>query len=575
MIILGIFMQGPNTGACLFENGNLVAMVEEERFTRVKSASEAFPSKSIQFCLKKAKVTLNDVSVVATSWDHDFYPVKMDQFMGGLEGRELDPLADPSESIIHNKLTPAMALSKIKIGLRKIAPTAEPIIKWYPHHKCHAASVYYLSGFEESAVLVMDGSGENQSTTTWFGKDGELSLQSQWLLPNSMGWFYSALTEWLGFNAYSGEGKVMGLAAYGKASADIAQKLRKVCDVGEHGNYQVDPTYIYFGERSYSKKFTDKLVELLGEPRVPESELSDYHINVAYETQKLLEDVASRITKRLMQETGTTNLCVSGGVAMNCKMNGLLSHLECVSDIFINPASHDSGTAMGAALLAHKEIVGDLPANRLEHAYYGPSFSDEDIEPILKHCQLKYEKVDNIAAECARLLAEDNIIGWFQGASEFGARALGARSILANPTNKDMKDIVNARVKYREGFRPFAPSMIEEVKDKYMESPKDSPFMILAYQFKDEYKAEFPSVVHVDGSVRPQTVSKKHHPLYWNLINEFGEITGHPIIINTSFNVRGEPIVNNPLDAVRCFFSTGMNVLAIGSFIIKKEGVDA
>jgi carbamoyltransferase len=567
-------MQGPNTGACLFDNGKMVAMVEEERFTRVKTASEAFPSKSIQFCLKKAKVCLNDVSVVATAWDHDFYPDKMDQFMGALEGRHLDPLATSVETIIHHKLTPAMAMSKIKIGLKKISPDANPTIKWYPHHKCHAASVYYLSDFDDSAVLVMDGSGENQSTTTWLGKDGELSLQSQWLLPNSLGWFYSALTEWLGFSAYSGEGKVMGLAAYGKPSPEIAKKLKLVCNMDEDGDYRVDPTYIYFGERSYSKKFTDKLVSLLGEPRVPESELSDYHIDVAYETQKLLEEASTRITKRLMKDTGTSNLCVSGGVAMNCKMNGLLSNLGCVDNIFINPASHDSGTAIGAALLACKEMGVKLPKTKLEHAYYGPSFSDEEIETALKHCQLKYKKVDDIASECARLLSEDNIIGWFQGASEFGARALGARSILANPTNKGMKDIINARVKYREGFRPFAPSMIEEVKDKYMESPKYSPFMILAYQFKDEYKKLFPSVVHVDGSVRPQTVSKEHHPLYWNLINEFGKIVGHPIIINTSFNVRGEPIVNTPLDAIRCFFSTGLNVLAIGSFLIFKEGVD-
>ena len=571
MNILGIFMEGPNTGACLFSDGKLIAMAEEERFIPQKTASEKFPSSSIAFCLKKASLKLTDIHTVATAWDHDFYPTKMDEYMQSLDGRDLDPLAKRAETIIHNKLAPDLALFNIKIGLKKIDPNANPKIKWFPHHKAHAASVHYMSGFDESACLVMDGSGENLATTTWHGQGDELNPVNEWKLPNSLGWFYSALTEWLGFKAYSGEGKVMGLAAYGKPDNEIAEKLKKVCWLNTDGDYEVDPTYIYFGERNYSKKFTDKLVDLLGPPRLPESELNDFYINAAYETQKVLENISISIARKLLKQTGTKNLCVSGGVAMNCKMNGLLSNLDGVENIFINPASHDSGTALGAALLAYKELGQSPRKTKLEHAYWGPDFTDEEIEEKLKHCNLKYRKVDDISKECAKFLNESKIIGWFQGRAEFGARALGSRSIIANPTNKDMKDIVNARVKYREGFRPFAPSMIEEVKDKYMVDPKDSPFMILAYQFKDEFKENFPSVVHVDGSVRPQTVSKEYNPRYWNLINEFGKLSGHPIIINTSFNVRGEPIVNTPLDAIRCFFSTGMDVLAIGSFVIVKD----
>ncbi|MCP4914381.1 MAG: carbamoyltransferase [Oligoflexia bacterium] len=571
MNIIGIFMEGPNTGACLFSNGKLVAMAEEERFIRQKTASERFPSNSISFCLKKANLKLTDIHTVATAWDHDFYPGPMDEYMSSLPGRDLDPLAHRAETIIHNKLAPDLARFNIKTGLKKIDPEANPNIKWYSHHKAHAASVHYLSGFEESAVLVMDGSGENQASTTWHGNGDELNLVNEWKLPHSLGWFYSALTEWLGFKAYSGEGKVMGLAAYGKSSPDFAKKLEKVCYLNEEGDYVVDPTYIYFGERTYSRKFTDKLVDLLGPPRQAETELNDFYIDAAYETQKVLEKISISITKKLISYLKTSNLCVSGGVAMNCKMNGLLSNLEGIENIFINPASHDSGTALGAALLAYKDLGESPRRDKLDHAYWGPEFTDEEIEEKLKHCNLKYRKVDDISKECAKLLNESKIIGWFQGRAEFGARALGSRSIIANPTNKDMKDIVNARVKYREGFRPFAPSMIEEVKDKYMENPKDSPFMILAYQFKEEFKDIFPSVVHVDGSVRPQTVSKKYNERYWNLINEFGNISGHPIIINTSFNVRGEPIVNTPLDAIRCFFSTGMDALAIGSYIIVKD----
>jgi carbamoyltransferase len=570
MNIIGIFFEGPNTGACLFKDGVLVAMAEEERFIRQKSASELFPTHAIKYCLRRGNLQLKDIAQVTTAWDHDQYPEEMNAFMKGIPSREADPLADRMEQIIHNKLSPDLTLFNLKIGLSKIDPQAAPKITWFPHHLCHVASVHFLSGFSDSAVIVMDGSGEEQATTTWDCRGDKLELQKKWVLPNSLGWFYAAITEWLGFKAYSGEGKVMGLAAYGKASPDIGQKLRKICIPDDKSTYRIDPTFIYFGKRSYSKKYTDKLVDLLGPPRISETDLSDYHINVAYELQKCLEEVAIKITQELIANTGASNLCISGGVAMNCKMNGLLSNLKGIENVFINPASHDSGAAMGAALLAYQAEGVSPRKNVLKHAHWGPEYSDDEIETALDHCGLRYKKVEDISKSVASLLSDNKIIGWFQSAAEFGARALGSRSILANPLNKDMKEVLNARVKYREGFRPFAPSMIEEVKEKYMVNPKNSPFMILAYPFKEEFKELFPAVVHVDGSVRPQTVNKEINPLYWNLINEFGCLTGHPVVLNTSFNVRGEPIVNTPLDALRCFFSTGMDTLAIGSFIVEK-----
>lgn len=565
-------MAGPNTGACLFSNGKLIAMTEEERFVRIKSASEFFPTQSILYCLKEGGLTLSDVDTIALAWDHSKYPDHIDQTMKNIESRELDPLADVSEAIIHQKLSPELTLFNVKIALKKIDQNANPTIKWFPHHKCHAASVHYLSDFDDSAIVVMDGSGEDLATTTWVGQGKELNVLDEWKLPHSLGWFYASMTEWLGFKAYSGEGKVMGLAAYGKPMPDVAEKLKEFCVPDEDTVYRIDPTYVYYGARNYSRKFTDKLIDLLGEPRRPESELTDYHINVAYETQKRLEEVAAEIATRLLKKTGLKNLCISGGVAMNCKMNGLLSNLDGVENVFINPASHDSGTALGAALLAIKE-AGDNPCEtHLTHAYWGPSFTDEDIEAALNHCGLVYSKEDDIAGKTAELLADSKIVGWFQGRAEFGARALGGRSILGNPQNPDMKDIINAHVKYREGFRPFAPSMIAEVADKYMVEPKYSPFMILAYPFKEEFQETFPSIVHVDGSVRPQTVTKETNALYWDMINKFGEKTGHPIVINTSFNIRGEPIVSTPLEAIRCFYSTGMDALALGSFLLMKEG---
>ena len=564
-------MEGPNTGACLFRDGVLLAMAEEERFIRVKRASEKFPSQSLQYCLTEAGVRLRDIAVVAVAWDHDCYPDEMSDFMRTIPGRERDPLADRVETIIHNKLAPDLARFTIEIALRKIDAQAAPEVRWYPHHLCHAASVHYMSGFESSSVLVMDGSGENVATTWWAGEGDSLDKLDEWRLPDSLGWFYASITEWLGFSAYSGEGKVMGLAAYGKPDSALTQKLEQFCIPDEDRIYRVDPGFVYYGPRSHSRQFTDKLVDLLGPPRLPEDEITECHLDVAHNTQARLEAVAMALATGLIDRIGSGNLCISGGVAMNCKMNGALSKLPCVERVFINPASHDSGTALGAALLAGRDHGVSSLNTVLTHAYWGPSFSDDEIEQALRHCGLAYGKCGDVALATAELLNQGKIVGWFQGRAEFGARALGGRSILANPMRADMKEVINARVKYREAFRPFAPSMIEEVKTTYMVEPEDSPFMILAYPFKEDFRASFPSVVHVDGSVRPQTVSRDTNPLYWELIDKFGKLSGHPIILNTSFNVRGEPIVNSPLDAIRCFYSTGMDALAIGSFLLTKD----
>ncbi len=571
MNVLGIFFQGPNTGACLFCDGALIAIVEEERFTRQKTASEVFPGQSIRYCLREGKLTLRDVDVVSTSWNHDQYPEAMGAHMRSIPGRELDPMADRFERIVHEKLAPDLARFQIQVNLHKIDSKADPKIVWYPHHLCHAASVHYLSGFAESAILVLDGSGEEYATTTWHGRGESISSLKHWTLPDSLGWFYAAMTEWLGFRAYSGEGKVMGLAPYGKPNNVLRKKLHQFCRQDSDQVYRIDPTFVYFGPRTYSRRFTDDLVDLLGAPRLPETELTDYHTDVAYATQELLEEVAEGISRRMLDQSGARNLCISGGVAMNCKMNGMLSNLSGVEQVFINPASHDSGTSLGSALLATRDGGGDPLRTKLEHAYWGPAFSDDEIETLLKHCQIPAERPADIAEATADLLAEGKIVGWFQGRAEFGARALGARSILANPLLPDMKATINAKVKYREAFRPFAPSLIEEVQDKYMLEPKDSPFMILAYPFKDEYKSQFPSIVHVDDSVRPHTVSRETNPLYWRMIEAFGRRTGHPVVLNTSLNVRGEPIVGTPRDAIRCFFATGMDALALGPFLVSKS----
>lgn len=570
MNILGIFMEGPNTGAAIFRDGVVLAAAEEERFLRQKGASEVFPSQSIRFCVREAKLALDDIDTVAVGWDHSKYPDFMDRQMRSLPGRERDPLADTVESIIHHKLSLEVANLTIETGLARLGRKKPAKIAYYGHHLCHAASVHYLSGFDRSGILVLDGSGEELATTTWAGEGDDIRPVEQWKLPDSLGWFYAALTEFLGFRAYSSEGKVMGLAPYGKADPGIRRLLERFCIRDAAHVYRVDPRFVYYGRRSHSRRFTDDLVELLGPPRLPDAPLTDRYRNIAFETQALLEDVAVRLAQRLNEKTGSDKLCVSGGVAMNCKMNGVLARQKFVRDIFIHPASHDSGTAIGAGLLAARD-GGDNPRKqRLSHAYWGSSYSNEDVETILKQCHIPYRRIDDIASAAAALLADGKIVGWFQGRAELGARALGGRSILGNPLVPEMKDIINAKVKFREGFRPFAPSLVVEAMGKYMNNPKESPFMLLAYEFKPEYRKLLPAIVHVDGTVRPQTVSRDSNPVYWRLLDEFGKLTGHPVLLNTSFNVRGEPIVNSPHDAIRCFYSTGMDALAIGEYLIEK-----
>ena len=537
----------------------------------MKRAPDRFPARSIAYCLKEAGLRLHQVDTVATAWDHHKYPGHMNDFMKSIRGRELDAHADLAESLVHTKLAADLAELAMRIGMIKIDPVADCKILFLPHHLCHAASVHYLSAFEQSSILAMDGSGEEIATSTWRGDGDDISLIEQRTLPDLLGWFYAAMTEYLGFDAYSGEGKVMGLAPYGEPDRAIADKLRQFCIPDTEKGYRVDPTFVFYGPRTYSRRFTDKLADLLGPPRVAESELTDRHTSVAFETQKLLEEISSALARDLISKTGYRSLCITGGVAMNCKMNGVLSNLEEVDRVFINPASHDSDTAIGAALIAAMRN-GILPRkNALTHAFWGPQFSDHEIEQVLAHCHLPYRQGGDVADEAASMLVEGKIIGWFHGRAEFGARALGARSILANPLLQDVKDRVNARVKYREPFRPFAPSLIEEARDRYMVNAKDSPFMLLAYEFKQEFKKLFPGVVHVDGSVRPQTVSRDTNPAYWELIAAFGQKTGHPVVLNTSFNIRGEPIVNTPLEAIRCFYSTGMDALVIGPYILEKQ----
>jgi carbamoyltransferase len=379
--------------------------------------------------------------------------------------------------------------------------------------------------------------------------------------PDSIGYFFSEFTEFLGFQRNSDEWKVMGLAPYGQPGIDLSSFI----------DLQVNPYRVHVRKliAPGGEPFAE-MTKLFGPVRVAESEITDQHKNIAYAVQQACEIAMMNVVKMAMQKTGSRNLCMAGGVALNSKANGKIAASGLVDKIFVQPAASDDGVALGAALAAYLDNGGKLPNHPLRHGYWGPSFDDAAIESILKTYKLHYRRLEDVAPDVAELLAQGKIIGWFQGRMEFGPRALGSRSILADPRDPEMNTKVNNAVKFREWWRPFAPSFKREAASEYLESATDSPFMILTAQVRPEKRAIIPAVTHVDGSARPQTVEKETNALYWRLIDEFGKRTGVPVIMNTSFNLRGEAIVHTPTDAVRTFFSSGMDALCVGSFLVEK-----
>jgi carbamoyltransferase len=390
-------------------------------------------------------------------------------------------------------------------------------------------------------------------------------------MPHSLGWVYAAITEYLGFQSYDGEYKVMGLAAYGGPDADLRQKIGQLVSPAPDGiGYRVDPRYLHYGPHNFSPRFTDHLVELLGrEPRREFEPVDDWHKRLAFEIQDMLENALIRIACWAINETGIRRLCLGGGVALNVKMNSKLFALPDVEDVFAHPLCNDAGAAAGAALLACYRQTGAQP-EKLRSLALGLEESPQRIEDALRITKVAYERPDDIATAVAKELQRGRVVGWFQGRMEAGPRALGRRSILANPTSVAHRDRVNSIVKFREEWRPFCPSIMEEYAGEYFARHTDAPFMIIAFQANDALRQAAPAIVHVDGSSRVQFVNRQENPLYHRMIEAFRQLTGVPVVLNTSFNIKGEPVVCTALDALRTFWGTGIEVLAIGEFLVRK-----
>lgn len=558
MLTLGInYSQMHDSSACIARDGDLLFGVSEERLSRLKHDAR-FPQFAIRACLEFAKAKPDDLAEVCFGW----------QSAGELYRHDLKCYAAGKRPATYTNLLNSTLhfLSMWHQGggakrFRQIFGSSKARMRFVDHHLAHALSAYSYSGFDDAAVVVMDGRGAWEATSIWHGRDGRLEHILTIPFPDSLGYFYSEFTEYLGFQRNSDEWKVMGLAPYGKPGVDLRAFIEP-----EARPYKVHARKLAANGAS---PFSE-MVRLFGPRRIPESEIDERHKDVAYAVQDMCEIAMMSVVKMAIEKTKSRNVCMAGGVALNSKANGKIAVSGLVENIFVQPAASDDGVALGAAFAPYLDGGGRLPMRVMRHAYLGPEFDDDAIENALHTCKLKYTRLSDVAATAAELLSNRRILGWFQGRMEFGPRALGSRSILADPRDPEMNAKVNSAVKFREWWRPFAPSMKKEAAGDFLESAIDSPFMILTAQVRPEKRAVIPSVTHVDGSARPQTVEKEINPLYWRLIDEFGKRTGVPVIMNTSFNLRGEAIVQTPMDAIRTFFSSGMDALVIGGFVVEK-----
>jgi carbamoyltransferase len=568
---LGINAAYHDCSATLVHDGTVVAAAEEERFTRIKHGKRPLPFTAwqlpfhaIDYCLREAGIMLADV-------DHVAYSYNPSLLLGQYDGNATITLPlEPSAHATSEWMSPwdPLFLSYIVNAPRQLAGGAPHHIKkrfkgvrhdgpykWHfvEHHLAHEASAFLAAPFDECAVLTMDGRGEK--ATTSYGKyiDRRYQRLKQVNLPHSLGLLYEAITDHLGFLHSSDEYKVMALASFGKP--DYAPLLREVVQYKGEGDYVVKPA---------------EWDKILGPRRERGSEFTQDHMNVASSLQIVLEETVLQMVEWLHQESGADNLCMAGGVALNCVLNARVRDRTPFKQVWVQPASGDSGTSLGAALWIDSQQRGPSKLHwHMEHAFLGPAYDDTEIEAFLKQAKLRYRRADNLAGDVADLLQKNKVIGWFQGRMEFGPRALGARSILASPLDADMQSHLNL-IKDREDFRPVAPVVLEEDVAEWFVDGAVSPFMLFIYDVRPDKADRIPAVRHVDGTARIQTINRSQNPAYYDLLKAFKERTGVPVLINTSFNTRGEPVVCSPRDAVESFCSTPLDVLVIGSFIVEK-----
>ncbi|MEI6084960.1 MAG: carbamoyltransferase [Verrucomicrobiota bacterium] len=570
MKILGLSGAVHDAAAALLIDGQLVAAVEEERFKRVKHIGFAgyfghdsgLPHASIDYCLKTAGITADQIDAVGYFYD----PWR--EFRSHLGFRLARAYRDPARAAYHLVQSVTLLKDHLKTEPLFNRRRQHPLkFHWLSHYATHNAAAFFCSPFDEALILSIDAKGERDSCCVAVGKGNQIRTLETIPYPHSWGMFYMEVTKYLGFKPGHDEYKVMGLASFGKPT--YLDQFRQIVKTQSDGSFRFDMRYFdptFTGPDMLGKKFYDTF----GPARVPNSAIDSHHEDIAASLQQILEECVLRYLEKLRARTGQRNLCLSGGVVLNCVLNGKILESGLFDGIFIPPNPGDAGCAVGAALHIHHQLQHAPRGCVMDHAFLGPAFSDDEIRAALDNAKLDYRKMEDTPQEVARLIADGKIVAWFQGRMEWGPRALGNRSLLADPTRAEMRDVVNKWVKHREDFRPFAPSVLEEEVSKYFEHVTDSPFMLFITKVKTDKRSKVPAITHVDGTARPQTVSRRTNPLYWQVIKEFENLTGVPCVLNTSFNIMGEPIVCTPPQAIRCFYGTGIDALAIGSYLVTK-----
>jgi carbamoyltransferase len=562
MNVLGLSCFYHDAAAALLRDGEIVAACQEERLSRKKHDS-GFPSRAVKYVLREGGLRPEDLDAVG------FYDKPLLKFERMLSTyiatfpRSFGSFRKAMPLWIHEKLwVPSLIRRELK-------PYKGPIL-FAEHHMSHAASCFLVSPFEEAAILTVDGVGEWATASFGVGRGSDIELFKEIRFPHSLGLLYSAFTYYLGFKVNSAEYKVMGLAPYGKP-VHFDRIMREMLQLNEDGSFKLNMRYFSY---DYGLTMTNGHFNEFfgGPPRKPETWMTEREFDIAASVQKVCEEVVLRMARYIHRETGLPRLCMAGGVALNCVANGRVIRETPMKELFVQPAAGDAGGAVGVAHYLYNTLQKKPRGRAWDHAYLGPAYDDGESRSYLDSQGARYRVLSDadVAAETARLLAAGNVVGWFQGRMEFGPRALGGRSILADPRDPKMRDTLNMKIKFREGFRPFAPSVLREKAPEWFEMDCESPYMLLVAQVR-EGKRVIPSVTHVDGSARLQTVTREQSPLYYAVIEEFERLTGVPVIINTSFNVRGEPIVCTPHDAYLCFMRTNMDHLVIGHHLLDKK----
>ena len=580
MKIIGINAFHADSSACLIIDGKLISAVEEERFNRIKHWA-GFPLESIKYCLRESNLNLSDIDHISINIDPKANYFKKILFL--IKHR-------PSLKLIFNRFKKKKKYNSIREILNKEfnGSNFNGQINNIEHHYAHLSSAFHVSPFEESCILSVDGFGDFASTAWGYGKNNKIKIDNKIHFPHSLGIFYQALTQFLGFKNYGDEYKIMGLAPYGKPT--YVNQLRKILVTKPNGNFELNLDYFKFHKENFNYRwengkveiedlYTDKIKTLLGPERIQGEDLTNFHKDLAHSTQKIYEEAFLNILNNLYDKYQNDNLCIAGGCGMNSVANGKIKNNTKFKNIYVQAAAGDAGGAIGAAFATHYKISNKKRVFKMKHAYWGTSFNDNQILDCLKKnekiienqkCSFKLiSKNNELNKIVANDISEGKVVGWFQGKMEWGPRALGNRSILGDPRRSDMKDILNLKIKRRESFRPFAPSILREHVSDWFENDDDVPFMMKVYQIKEDKRKNIPAVTHVDGSGRLQTVYQETNKKYYDLINEFYKLTNVPLVLNTSFN-ENEPIVSSPEEALSCFLRTKMDTLVMENYIIKR-----